>query len=150
MAVVVALVLAPAAHAAGATSVVMLSNSGDYIGGGVPRIYLSGARGDDDIHGGAGSDTVRGGPGRDVIDCGRGPRRRRPLSQLRDARPALAGPRLAAPPGRNDRVAQDTDALDARLEGIAGMERPRGIHELPATPGRAGEDQVAGIQREAA
>ena len=42
VAVVVALVLAPAAHAAGATSVVMLSDSGDYIGGGVPRLYHPG------------------------------------------------------------------------------------------------------------
>lgn len=41
-AVVVALVLAPAAHAASATSVVMLSDSGDYIGGGVPRLYHPG------------------------------------------------------------------------------------------------------------
>jgi hypothetical protein len=39
VAVVAALALAPAAHAASATSVVMLSDSGDYIGGGVPRLY---------------------------------------------------------------------------------------------------------------
>jgi RTX calcium-binding nonapeptide repeat (4 copies) len=42
VAVIAALVLAPAAHAASATSVVMLSDSGDYIGGGVPRLYHPG------------------------------------------------------------------------------------------------------------
>src|SRR5688500_16005360 len=42
LAIVATLVLAPAAHAASATSVVMLSDSGDYIGGGVPRLYHPG------------------------------------------------------------------------------------------------------------
>lgn len=42
VAVILALVLAPSAFAASATSVVMLSDSGDYIGGGVPRWYHPG------------------------------------------------------------------------------------------------------------
>ena len=42
LAILLALVLAPSALAAQATSVVMLSDSGDYIGGGVPRWYHPG------------------------------------------------------------------------------------------------------------
>src|SRR3712207_3323194 len=42
LAVMVTLLMAPAALAASATSVVMLSDSGDYIGGGVPRWYHPG------------------------------------------------------------------------------------------------------------
>jgi Ca2+-binding RTX toxin-like protein len=42
LAVALALVMAPSALAAEATSVVMLSDSGDYIGGGVPRWYHPG------------------------------------------------------------------------------------------------------------
>ncbi len=42
LAVILALVMAPSALAASATSVVMLSDSGDYIGGGVPRWYHPG------------------------------------------------------------------------------------------------------------
>ena len=42
VAILFALVLAPSALAAQATSVVMLSDSGDYIGGGVPRWYHPG------------------------------------------------------------------------------------------------------------
>jgi glycine/D-amino acid oxidase-like deaminating enzyme len=49
-----------------------------------------------------------------------------------------------------DPVAHAADPIDLRLHDVAMAEAARRRHELPATPSRAGEHEIARIQREAA